>query len=267
MRFLKIVTKIFIIIFLTLVSQIGGLLYLASELLIKRKSNRYRSKKIIFFSLLYLLFTLVIVPKIAPIFGREKIQNSDQITAHSFITTLLNRNYVTPELQTAIKQIAHNFRKIHPDIKLVYLDASFPFIDGFPLPPHLSHNDGNKIDISFIYMDSKNNLNNSKPSISGYGVFVAPTQKEHDQINFCKEKGYWQYSMAKYITLGTINNQLKLSEKATKDLLLTIVKQKQIGKIFIEPHLKDRLQLKHTKIRYHGCQAVRHDDHIHLQLK
>lgn len=267
MKFLKIAVKIFIIILLTLVSQVGGLIYLVSEVLVKRTSPKYRLKKIIVFSGLYLLFTFIAIPIIAPFFGRQIIQNSDQVTAHTFITIVLNRNYVTPELQTAIQQIALDYQKKYPKIKLVYLDANFPFIDGFPLPPHLSHNDGKKIDISFVYKNSENHLTNSKPSVTGYGIFVTPTQKEYNQINFCKEKGYWQYSMAKYITLGTINNRLKFSEKATKDLLLTIIKQKQIGKIFIEPHVKHRLQLKHSKIRYHGCQTVRHDDHIHLQLK
>ncbi|MFT5619364.1 MAG: hypothetical protein ACI85I_002607, partial [Arenicella sp.] len=39
------------------------------------------------------------------------------------------------------------------------------------------------------------------------------------------------------------------------------------GKVFIEPHLKTRLGLEnYSKIRFHGCQAVRHDDHIHVQL-
>jgi hypothetical protein len=37
--------------------------------------------------------------------------------------------------------------------------------------------------------------------------------------------------------------------------------------MIVQPHLKSRLKLKSTKIRFHGCKAVRHDDHIHIQLK
>ena len=44
-------------------------------------------------------------------------------------------------------------------------------------------------------------------------------------------------------------------------------KNNYIEKVFIEPHLKTRLNLTSNKIRFHGCQAVRHDDHIHLQVK
>jgi hypothetical protein len=53
----------------------------------------------------------------------------------------------------------------------------------------------------------------------------------------------------------------------TKALVNMFVSEYEIGKIFIEPHLKTRLKLTSDKIRFHGCQAVRHDDHIHVQLR
>ena len=53
----------------------------------------------------------------------------------------------------------------------------------------------------------------------------------------------------------------------TKELVNYFASKPVIGKIFIEPHLKTRLGLTSDKIRFHGCQAVRHDDHIHVQLK
>ncbi|MEN8123116.1 MAG: hypothetical protein ABFS35_22450, partial [Bacteroidota bacterium] len=80
-------------------------------------------------------------------------------------------------------------------------------------------------------------------------------------------KGYWQYDFPKYLTFGKINKEISLSETATRDLMNEIVKQPEIGKIFIEPHLKNRLNLTSGKVRFHGCGAVRHDDHIHIQLK
>ena len=39
-----------------------------------------------------------------------------------------------------------------------------------------------------------------------------------------------------------------------------------IGKDFIEPHLAKRLGATTSKIRFQGCKAARHDDHIHVQL-
>ena len=238
-----------------------------TEIVLKRSLSKYRLKKAGICIAAYAFATFLIVPYLAPILGREKIKDSAIIEAHTFFTKLLNRNYVTPQLQTTLKITAASFRKQYPEIKLIYLDANFPFFDGFPLLPHLSHNDGKKIDISFIYENNDHVPINKKPSVSGYGVFEAPTPQEHDQTKVCKQKGYQQYDYNRYLTFGTINNSLVFSEKATKELLLTIVQQKQIGKVFIEPHLKSRLGVQHSKIRFHGCQAVRHDDHIHIQLK
>jgi murein endopeptidase len=63
------------------------------------------------------------------------------------------------------------------------------------------------------------------------------------------------------------NKNYIFDAKATKELILAFSKNPNIKKIFIEPHLKQRLGLqKEKKIRFHGCGAVRHDDHIHVQL-
>jgi hypothetical protein len=150
---------------------------------------------------------------------------------------------------------------------MIYLDANFPFIDKFPLLPHLSHNDGKKVDVSLIYELPNGLLTNKKPSISGYGVYEKPTANGYDQNAVCKQRGNWQYDFPKYLTLGTINKDIEFSENGTRELANLILRQNSTGKLFIEPHLKKRLNLTNGKVRFHGCQAVRHDDHIHFQLK
>jgi hypothetical protein len=45
-------------------------------------------------------------PNIAPFFGRVKIEASNKIKAHSFITLLFNRNYVTPKIQSILNDIS-----------------------------------------------------------------------------------------------------------------------------------------------------------------
>jgi hypothetical protein len=263
----KISFHLLVTVFLTVVTQIGGLFYLLTFVIVKKTSTKYRLKRLVFFLLFYLIATIIFVPIIAPIFGREKIKKSDFIEARTFMTDLTNRNYVRPELNASLQKIAKRLDTTHRGIKVVYLDANFPFINKFPLLPHLSHNDGKKIDISLIYQDESGKLTNRKPSVSGYGFFEKPKSGEYDQIKRCFEKGYWQYDFPKYLTFGTINSHLSFSEKATKDLIREILKQPITGKLFIEPHLKNRLKLNNPKIRFHGCQAVRHDDHIHFQLK
>ncbi len=264
---MKIILHIIIIILLTVLTQIGGIIYLISVLLIKKQTEKKKLKRIGIFATLYLFATFLIVPNIAPIFGREKIKETEFIKAHSFFYKLANRNYVRPELNNAIGKIANEFEKKNSGIKMVYLDANFPFINKFPLLPHLSHNDGKKIDVSLIYENQNGQLTNKKPSISGYGAYESPTKKEYDQVSICKSKGNWQYDFPKYLTLGKINKDIVFSKKGTRELVNLIVKQNGIGKLFIEPHLKTRLNLINGKVRFHGCQAVRHDDHIHFQLK
>ncbi len=260
---MKRLLHLIIILFLTVLTQVGGLVYLISVLVIKNN----RKKSILFFGLLYLITTFVIAPNVAPLFGREKVKENKLIKANTFFTKLTNRNYVRPQLNTVLQKTAIDLDKKYKGIQLVYLDANFPFYNGFPLLPHLSHNDGKKIDLSLIYKDINGKTTNKKPSISGYGVYESPTNKEYNQIDICKNKGYWQYDFPKYMTFGSVNKSITFDLQATKTILLEILKQPEIGKIFIEPHLKIRMNLTHNKIRYHGCKAVRHDDHIHIQLK
>ncbi len=218
------------------------------------------------FSLLYFVATFLIVPNIAPFFGRERINESDHLRSHSFFYKLANRNYVKPELNQVLENVADDFFKNTNGIELVYLDANFPFMDQFPLLPHLSHNDGKKIDLSFVYKDDSGALTQQKPSMSGYGVYEASTSTEYNQNDICKKQGYWQYDFTKYVSFGRLNKDISLSEKGTRDLINLILEQKDVAKLFIEPHLKTRLNLANQKIRFHGCQAVRHDDHIHFQI-
>lgn len=217
-RILVILGHVFIFVFLTLISQIGGVIYLISLWLTKKYFTKYKYRFYTIFPVLYLSFTFLFIPIIAPLFGREKVENTNRIKASSFISALLNRNYIKPELNDVLKDIDAQLVKQNPNIEIRYLDANFPFINGFPLPPHLSHSDGKKLDISFIYQTKEGELTNKKKSISGYGVFTEPQLGETNQINKCFDKGYWQYDFPKYATLGSINDELIFSNKANKNL-------------------------------------------------
>ena len=267
LRLSKLLFHIILIFLLTVLTQIGGILYLLVLVVIKKNKIGRRKKRIAFFTFVYLICTFLLIPIIAPLFGREKIQETEFLRAHSFLYKLANRNYVRPELNSALDKIAAEFEKSNSGIRLEYLDANFPFLDGFPLLPHLSHSDGKKIDVSLIYQTRDGKLTNEKPSVSGYGVYEGPRNGEHDQISICKQRGNWQYDFPKYVTFGKINRGIQFSKLATRQLIQIIISQGSVGKVFIEPHLKSRMGLSNKKIRYHGCQAVRHDDHIHFQLK
>lgn len=262
---MKTIANIFLFLFLTVTTQVGGIIYLLSRFVAKKWNRHFKFKTLTVFIVLYLFSTLLIVPVLAPLFGREKVNHSNVIHPTNFMTVLLNRNYVRPELNKLLsdteKELAGTGIQIH------YLDASFPFINKFPLLPHLSHNDGKKIDLSLIYETKDGLLSDKQKSISGYGLFEEPNANEFNQINKCLSKGYFQYDFPKYLTLGSINDELEFSENGTRTLITSLLKSKSLGKLFIEPHLKTRMNLHNDRIRYHGCRAVRHDDHIHIQLK
>ncbi len=262
---MKILLKIFLFILLTVLTQIGGLVYLLSLIISRKWDKKVKYKTLFIFMGLYLLSTFLITPLIAPVFGREKVKHSEKIKPTNYMTVLLNRNYVRPKLNDLLSQTEKEL--IGTNIEIHYLDANFPFINRFPLLPHLSHNDGKKIDISLIYETIDGKITDKQKSVSGYGVFENPKSNELNQVEKCLERGYFQYDYSKYVSFGKVNKALVFSEKGTKKLITSILKNRNLGKLFIEPHLKSRMNLRNNKIRYHGCRAVRHDDHIHIQLK
>lgn len=255
MKFLKLVGHILIITFLTALTQVGGFVWIITIILSKTKDW----KKRYVFPIIYLVFNILLVPSVAPIFGREKLPVfSNSLTPKNWFYPLAFRNYVNPELKNILLKSAKT-----SGIKITYLDANFPFYDGFPLLPHLSHNDGRKIDLSFMYLNKEGHPTNKKPSFSGYGAFINsnnPTSKN------CINKGYWQYNFTKYLSFGT-DKELSFDKSSTKKLIQHLLSHSETQKIFIEPYLKSNLNLQDSRIRFHGCQAVRHDDHIHLQIK
>lgn len=256
----------FVFCLLTVISQIGGIIYLVSLWISNKINAKIRFKKILIFVVLYVFAIFIIIPQIAPLAGREKIIETSNLKPASILTNILNRNYVRKDMNLFLLNVSNELKKQNNEIQLRYLDACFPFFNGFPLFPHLSHNDGKKIDFSLVYQDKNGKIVNKSKSISGYGVFEEPRVDELNQTQLCKEKGYFQYDYPKYLTLGKINSELEFSEKGTQLFILTLLKQKEVHKIFIEPHLKTRIKLDSEKIRFHGCKAVRHDDHIHVQI-
>jgi hypothetical protein len=255
---------------------VGGLVYLLSilthKLTDKWTNNNYLKATYRFtsFLTLYCLTTFLIVPVIAKPLGRVPLPltETNHLQPLNIWTCFLNRNYVRPELKQTALEVAKQMNNKFPGTTVNYLDANFPFINKFPLIPHLSHNDGKKLDLSFCYRDTKTNEpTNECPSFIGYGICEEPRPDEKNTADFCADKGYWQYSFMTKVISQDNKQDFTFDSDKTRELVNLFAKQTAIGKIFIEPHLKTRLNLTSDKIRFHGCQAVRHDDHIHIQLK
>ncbi len=275
--------------FLTVFSQVGGIFYLVYiyfyNKIIREKVYRQfqppmagRGKRFLNFLLRNTIFVIgfllffgilshLLIPPLAGLFGREPLPvfSSDRkyLASAKTYTWFFHRHYVTPELKKEILDISKRFNKEHPGVKVLYLDGNLPFIDNFPLVPHLSHDDGEKLDLSFIYIKNNKNKNNV-PGWMGYGVCEEPRQGEVNYPVKCSNNPI-------YNLLYKISPQRKttfqVDVEKTKTLLREIIRSTKVRKIFIEPHLENRWGFSgEGKVRFQGCHSVRHDDHIHLQL-
>ncbi len=280
MRILKIGWAVFrstiIAALLTLITQTGGVIYLLAKplgLAIKRKNPGWRGTiyRMTIYAGVYLSVNLILVPLLAKQYDRMPLPwqaTSDFPTKPArYFYCLANRHYVRTDLYQAFAEICRNIQQRYPGTELAYLDANFPLFDYFPLLPHKSHNDGRRLDINFLYVDAADQRLNHSPTLSGYGYCEIPKKGEVDWPERCRKKGYRLYSMLYNSTRQLQNDHFRFDEEANRQLLKEIADHRKIRKIFIEPHLKTRLrlQLEH-KIRFHGCAAVRHDDHIHLEM-
>jgi hypothetical protein len=275
MKILTIAGLTVAVLVLTVVTQVGGivlLLCLPVRILINKKTKRkavQRLAHMLCFVILYVVVVFGIVPIIAKPAGRVPLPvfETYHVQPANVLTCILARNYVRPEMKTAVVNVAKAMNSKYPGSVVNYLDANFPFYNGFPLILHLSHNDGKKLDLSFYYKTKDQKETNLVPSFIGYGVCEGPLPGEEDKASFCKSKGFWQYGLLENVMSQKKKTSFIFDEQRTRSLITELASQQEIGKLFIEPHLKVRMKLTSPRIRYHGCQAVRHDDHLHIQLK
>ena len=279
-KYMKYIGDVLWIIALTLITQIGGFIYLLCipifNIINRSKEKRIyiRTLKVCTFCILYLLSTFFIVPSLASWSGRVPMPyNTDNpnLKQHNLMTVLLNRHYVTPQMRTVLETACLKFAQKHGDTTCIvtYLDCNFPFFDGFRLLPHLSHDKGLTVDLSFQYFDSKTKEpTENRPSWLGYGVCEEPKAGEEDYPNMCREKGFWQYNfMRRYIIPQWNKSDYIFDANGTRDLIKNLLNDVRVNFVLIEPHLKKRLGFEQTnKVRRPPCEAVRHDDHIHVAI-
>ncbi|MDF2187998.1 hypothetical protein [Paraflavitalea sp. CAU 1676] len=276
MAILKYIIRSIVFLLLTILTQIGGVVYLLS-LLTHRLTDKQTTKtwqkhlyRTASFVALYNIATFLLVPLLARPFGRVPLPltQKDHLRPLTLLTCLLNRHYVVPAMKKVAIETAREMNQRYPGTETNYLDANFPFLKGFPLIPHLSHNDGKKLDLAFYYLEAATDrVTNEAPSPIGYGVCEEPLPDEVCTYCACSSKGNWQYSFLTHIIPQGKKDKLLFDASRTKTLAELFAQREEVEKIFIEPHLKTRLHLQSGKIRFHGCQAVRHDDHLHIQLK
>lgn len=256
---------------LTMLTQVGGLMLWISLPILDRIHLRQTlirwGVNIMVVLALYLLSLVLIIPVLAPIGGRVPLPwfatSETPLQPGNLGFCLLARNYVTPTGRTVLERIAVTLSTQYPDTTLRYLDANFPFLNGFPLLPHLSHHDGKKVDLAYLYRNTATKTPlNTTPSPIGYWAYEVP--KPHE-IQPCHGMQSWlRWDLA---WLQPLFAFAEADPERTEALLQTLIATPEIEKILIEPHLKIRWHADAPKVRFQGCHAARHDDHIHLQIR
>ena len=259
------------IVFLTIVTQIGGIVWLVALLLRRFLPSRRPAVFLFLFVALYAAATLV-TQQLAPLAGRVALScfpgKDASLIVRSPFFCVLNRNYVTEELAQAAQAYADHMAQAFPGTKTLALDANFPFFTGFPLIPHLSHDDGRKLDLALYYQDPEGKSRNGETrSPIGYFAFQEPGVNAPQP---CEGRPRWLTLRWDMRWLQDAFPDWQIEPQRMHEALLWLSNEGQnhgIGKIFIEPHIPAGLGISNDVIRFQGCRAARHDDHIHIQLR
>lgn len=245
----RLAIHLLIVLFLTALTQLGGIAWAVAL--------TFRRQKLAFL-VIYAALSFGAMAT-APLLGRVHLScwTESPLQVQSWFYCLTNRNYVSPELKTVTEDLANHVADRHPGTVTVALDGSFPFFDGFPLLPHLSHDDGRKLDIAFYYEERGQYLPGKSRSPIGYFAFEqGPTD--------CPSR--WPTMRWDLNWLQPIFPEYDLDPLRLKTAMEWLIGDPRVGKVFLEPHLVHALDLSDPKLRFQGCRAARHDDHIHFQL-
>ena len=264
---------------LTALTQVGGAVLLFSTLIVWSifpvgRLGRIRAlfSHLLAFAMVYVGVCALLVPSAAQINGRVALQcfanDRHAYAALSPLTCLLNRHYAVPEVDVALKRMARDLGDAQPGTVVTYLDAGFPFLDGFPVLPHLSHRAGRDIDLAYFYVGpSGRYLPGEARSPIGYFGFEQPADDAKlpcvGQRSFVTLR--WDFAW-----LQPYLSAYALDSVRTSELLNWLVTEgpaNGVSGLIIEPHLSERLGVRSKLIRFQGCRAARHDDHVHVDFE
>jgi hypothetical protein len=254
-----------VVIGLTLLTQIGGVAYVAALLATRRWRTagvprwRRTAHLATVTVLAYAAASAVIVPPLAGLFSREQVP----CASTTLVGCVLNRTYLKPKTLALTAALDQAIASRFPGSNVTILEGSFPFFDGFPLPPHLSHHDGRKVDLAYFYRDASGRpIARGSPSPIGYFHFQQPRPGNREPCAGHFTPLRWDFDW-----LQPREPAWVLDEERTRAMILWLKARPEVTRIFIEPHLADRLGVGGGKVRFQGCQAARHDDHLHVEVR
>ncbi|WP_425073241.1 hypothetical protein [Sagittula sp. S175] len=238
-----------VVLALTALTQLGGLAWIGAVLM------RRRWLFVVFYALLWGAAWVA-----APMAGRVALPcTGDVLRMQSPVYCVAMRNFVTPEMALVAQGAAEAVARQYPGTVTLALDGGLPFLDGFPLLPHLSHDDGEKLDLAFYYADEAYAPGRSRSPI-GYFAFEAL------DAPVCPPAWLTLRWDLRWLQPLWSASDLQVEEARTVALIHALETDARVAKIFVEPPLLQRWGLAGPKLRFQGCRAARHDDHVHVQL-
>jgi hypothetical protein len=254
---------------LTLLTQVGGALYLLA-LFLRGRVRGLRDKPRLALALCFVgLYGLTWFPvqAAASLSGRVGLPCAEQgaLRAATPLYCIAHRHYVRPQLRALAQDMARAVDQQYPGTLTLTLDAGFPFFDGFPLLPHLSHDDGRKLDVAFYYArrDTGDHERGGLRSPFGYWAFEEPAAGERQPCRGRAGALRWDQAWFQPLT----RNDLTLDGRRLAAALSWLEHDGRARRALLEPHLADRLGANAGFVRFQGCAAARHDDHFHIELR
>lgn len=172
----------------------------------------------------------------------------------------LDRHFMTPSGRDALVDAGRELANRYPGATLKFMDASGP--DGeTPFHPHLSHGDGRQIDLALFYETLEGEPMSEFPDMARGGYRAAEPPRPGDPvmcvgINRSGDKPD-----------PPADRNWRLDDERTRALVEILIADPRVRRVLIEPHLERRFGLwGHPKLRFAGCQAARHDDHLHVDF-
>lgn len=169
------------------------------------------------------------------------------------------RNWVTPAAQEVMRDVAARMVRDYPGAVVLYMEASWPS-GARPMPPHLSHGDGREIDVALFYETLDGRPLPRPPNASGYGAFEPRRPRDPDPCAGRTRPGNnddpppdrtWRVDLVR-----------------TRALIQALLDDPRVRRLLLEPHMKARLGFANeSRIRFPGCWALRHDSHVHVDLR
>lgn len=242
---------------LTVLTQLGGFAWLAAL--------AFRRGRLATLAIFLLAYTALWggAQVAAPVFGRVPLPCTGEVLrAQSRLYCVLLRNFVTPEMAEVASDAALAVAIRFPGTVTLTLDGGFPFLDGMPLVPHLSHDDGEKLDFAFYYADTFYGDGAYLPGLTdsaiGYFSFLRIGEETCPPV--------WPTLRWEMRWMEPLHLFIGLEPERTRALIEALAKDPRVSRIFVEPPVATALGVAGEKIRFQGCRAARHDDHIHVQL-